>query len=68
VGSEMCITDCATGTPPPTTAADVLASLGDALDLVLDGGPTPGGAPSTVLDVTVDPPRLIRQGAVTVSL
>jgi L-threonylcarbamoyladenylate synthase len=58
----------ATGTAPPTTAADVLASLGDALDLVLDGGPTPGGAPSTVLDVTVDPPRLIRQGAVTVSL
>ena len=58
----------ATGTPPPTTAADVLASLGDALDLVLDGGPTPGGAPYTVLDGTVEPPRLIRQGAVPVSL
>jgi L-threonylcarbamoyladenylate synthase len=33
---------------------------------VLDGGPTPGGAPSTVVDVTVDPPRVIRQGAVVV--
>src|SRR2546428_1722748 len=57
-----------TGAAPPTTAAAVLARFGDTLDLVLDGGPTPGGAPSTVVDVTVDPPRVIRQGAVTVSL
>jgi tRNA A37 threonylcarbamoyladenosine synthetase subunit TsaC/SUA5/YrdC len=34
---------------------------------VLDGGPTAGGEPSTVLDVTVDPPRLVRAGAVRVS-
>jgi len=33
---------------------------------VLDGGATPGGEPSTVLDVTVDPPRVIRAGAVKV--
>lgn len=52
--------------PPPTTAAEVLGSFGDAVDLVLDGGPTPGGEPSTVLDVTVEPPRLIRAGAVRV--
>ena len=51
---------------PPTTAAGVAAYFGDALPLVLDGGPTPGGAPSTVLDVTVEPPRLIRAGAVRV--
>ena len=57
-----------TGTAPPTTAAAVLAQFGDALDLVLDGGPTAGGAPSTVVDVTVDPPRVIRQGAVTLTL
>ena len=57
-----------TGAPPPTTAADVVHVLGGSLGLVLDGGPTPGGAPSTVLDVTVDPPRVIRQGAVTVCL
>lgn len=55
-----------TGAPPPVTAADVLARLGGAIDLILDGGATPGGAPSTVLDVTVDPPRVIRQGAVLV--
>jgi L-threonylcarbamoyladenylate synthase len=52
--------------PPPTTAAGVVAYFGDALDLVLDGGATPGGEPSTVLDVTVDPPRVIRAGAVRV--
>jgi L-threonylcarbamoyladenylate synthase len=56
----------ATGAPPPVTAADVLAQLGGAIDLILDAGATPGGAPSTVLDVTVDPPRVIRQGAVLV--
>ena len=55
-----------TGAEPPTTAGAVLAHFGDALDLVLDGGPTAGGAPSTVVDVTVDPPRVIRQGAVVV--
>ena len=54
--------------PPPTTAAEVIAYFADALPLVLDGGATPGGAPSTVLDVTVEPPRVIRAGAVDVSL
>ena len=51
---------------PPRTAQDVLAYFPDALDLVLDGGTTPGGAPSTVVDVTVHPPRLLRPGAVVV--
>jgi L-threonylcarbamoyladenylate synthase len=55
-----------TGAAAPVTAADVLAQLGGVVDLVLDGGPTPGGMPSTVLDVTVDPPRVVRQGAVLV--
>jgi L-threonylcarbamoyladenylate synthase len=52
--------------PPPTTAAAVTAYFGEGLALVLDGGPTPGGQPSTVLDVTVDPPRVIRPGRVSV--
>ncbi len=52
------------GQPPPTTAAGVLAYFDGAIALVLDGGPTPGGAASTVLDVTVDPPRILRQGPV----
>ena len=52
------------GQPPPVTAAQVASYFADGLALVLDGGRTPGGEPSTVLDVTVDPPRLIRAGAV----
>ncbi len=55
------------GLEPPTTARAVVAYFGDGLDLVLDGGPTAGGAPSTVLDLTVDPPAIIRQGAVVVT-
>lgn len=54
------------GLEPPTTAAGVLAHFEGALELVLDGGPTPGGEPSTVLDLTVEPPRVLRQGAVRV--
>jgi L-threonylcarbamoyladenylate synthase len=53
-----------TGETPPTSVAEVLQVFDGRIELVLDGGPTPGGLPSTVLDVTVDPPRLLRAGAV----
>ncbi len=49
----------------PTRAEHVVRQLGDRVDLVLDGGPTSGGIESTVLDVTVSPPRLLRPGLVT---
>jgi L-threonylcarbamoyladenylate synthase len=52
------------GAGPPVTAAEVLVHFDGRLDLVLDGGATAGGPPSTVLDVTVDPPRVLRAGAV----
>lgn len=52
------------GGAPPTTAADVLRVFDGAIDLVLDGGATAGGPPSTVVDVTADVPRVLRQGAV----
>jgi L-threonylcarbamoyladenylate synthase len=55
-----------TGGPPPSSAQEVLAVFDGRIDLILDGGPTPGGLPSTVLDVTVDPPRVLREGAVRV--
>jgi len=51
------------GQPAPTTAAAVFADFRDRIELVLDGGVTTGGEPSTVLDATVDPPRVIRAGA-----
>lgn len=52
------------GLAPPTTAAAVLTHFRGHIEMVLDGGPTAGGSPSTVLDVTVDPPRVLRAGAV----
>lgn len=54
------------GLAPPTTAAGVLAHFAGAVEMVLDGGATPGGEPSTVLDLTVEPPRVLRQGGIRV--
>jgi L-threonylcarbamoyladenylate synthase len=51
------------GMPPPTTAEEVRHYFGDALDLIVDAGPTPGGRPSTVIDVQ-GPIRIIRHGAI----
>jgi L-threonylcarbamoyladenylate synthase len=48
----------------PTQAEHVARSLGDRIDLILDGGPTRGGLESTVLDVSTSPPRLLRPGLV----
>ncbi len=48
-----------------TTAEEVESILGDQIDLIVDGGSTPGGKESTVLDVTLSPPLLIREGAVS---
>lgn len=47
----------------PTAAEHVVASLGDRVDLVLDAGPCRHGIESTVLDLTCDPPRVLRPGA-----
>jgi len=50
------------GRPPCRTAREVVAVFGDAVDLVLDGGPTAGGASSTIVDLVAYPPRLVREG------
>jgi L-threonylcarbamoyladenylate synthase len=50
------------GKPSPTTAKHVLDDLDGRIDAVLDGGPTIVGVESTVLDVTVDPPQVLRPG------
>lgn len=55
-----------TGLAPPTSADAVRAYFADRVDLVLDAGETAGGLASTVLDVTADPPRVIRTGAVRI--
>jgi L-threonylcarbamoyladenylate synthase len=50
------------GTPAPVTAKEALGSLNGAPDLVLDGGRTEGGGPSTVVSLTGERPRLLRSG------
>ena len=49
----------------PTTAAHVIESLGDAVDLVVDGGPTTVGIESTVVDLTGPVPRVLRPGMIS---
>jgi L-threonylcarbamoyladenylate synthase len=51
----------------PTRAEHVLKSLGGRIPLILDGGATTGGLESTVLDLTTDPPRLLRPGLINPS-
>lgn len=52
------------GATPASSAAGVLAALGEAVDLILDGGAREGGVPSTLVDLTGPAPRLLREGAV----
>lgn len=53
------------GRPSPTRAEHVLSDLSGRIDAVLDGGPTGVGVESTVLDVTVDPPVILRPGGIS---
>jgi L-threonylcarbamoyladenylate synthase len=52
------------GRPSPTTAQDVFEDLGDKIDLILDGGKTKIGLESTVVDLTVEPPLILRPGGI----
>ena len=47
-----------------SSADAVIRTLGDLPDAVINGGQTPGGAGSTILDVTLSPPRILREGAI----
>ncbi len=55
------------GQPPAETAEEVVATFGNQLDLVLDGGPRRGGIPSTLVDVSGPRPKLLRRGPVDVA-
>jgi L-threonylcarbamoyladenylate synthase len=52
------------GWPAPSVADEVLAQLGGRIELILDGGRTPGGAPSTVVDCTGAEPKILRAGPI----
>jgi L-threonylcarbamoyladenylate synthase len=53
-----------TGSPDALTAADVREQMGDSIDLIIDSGRCRGKIASTVIDLTIDPPVILRQGAV----
>ena len=50
--------------PNPRTAQEVLDQLAGRIDAIVDGGQTPGGVPSTVLDCTEAAPIILREGAI----
>jgi L-threonylcarbamoyladenylate synthase len=54
----------ASGGPSTSYPDEVERTLGDRIDLLIDTGPTRGGAPSTIVDVTAAQPRLVRAGAI----
>lgn len=49
----------------PTRAAHVADDLGDAVDLIVDGGSTKHGVESTIIDVSTDTPTILRHGAIS---
>jgi L-threonylcarbamoyladenylate synthase len=53
------------GGPSPRTAMEARDAVGGAADLVLDGGPTDGSRPSTVVDVSSGKVIVLREGAIT---
>ncbi len=53
------------GRPAPRTAEEALREIGELVDVVLDGGPTPGGLPSTVVEVIDDKIRVLREGPIS---
>ena len=52
------------GQPPAVTADEAAAALAGRVDGIVDGGPSPGGVPSTIVQLTQDGPRLVRRGAI----
>lgn len=53
------------GQPSPSTALDVYQQLNGRIPLILDGGKTPGGVPSTLVDCTSDQPVVLREGPIS---
>ena len=50
------------GQPSPSTADEVFAQLNGRIELIIDGGKTPGGVPSTVVDCTSNEIKILREG------
>ena len=52
------------GMPPAKDAEAIMDYFGDEIDLIIDGGPTPGGLPSTIVDTTEEEIKILREGAI----
>lgn len=69
VGRPLAVTSAnLSGQPTPTTAQAVAEQLRGRLPLILDGGPSPTTQASTILDLSTQPPRLLRQGRLTLDM
>jgi L-threonylcarbamoyladenylate synthase len=65
-GQPLAVTSAnRSGYASPLAAGEVMDQLAGRIDVVVDGGACPGGVPSTVLDLTATPRRILRQGPVT---
>lgn len=65
LGSALTATSAnRSGSPPPHSPLQVQSALGDAVDLILDGGSAPGGLPSTVVDARGKEFHLFREGKI----
>jgi L-threonylcarbamoyladenylate synthase len=54
-----------TDQPAANTAEEVMQQLDGRIHLVIDGGRSPGGVPSTVIDCTTEQPKILREGPIT---
>lgn len=55
----------ASGNPAPTTADDAIREVGESVSVVLDSGRSRFGVASTVVDMTTTPPKVLRQGSIS---
>ena len=66
-GGALAVTSAnITGQPAPTTAEGAMEQLSGRVELVVDGGTCSGGVSSTIVDLTATPPRLLREGAISI--
>jgi L-threonylcarbamoyladenylate synthase len=55
------------GAQSPVTAEEVYKQLGGRIPLIIDGGRTPGGVPSTLVDCTQSELKILREGPITMA-
>jgi len=68
VAGPMAVTSAnISGQASPSTAEEVFAQLNGHIDLIIDGGRTPGGVPSTLVDCSMDEIKILRAGPITLA-